>query len=281
MRPVTQRPGRFTSLIVVVTVLVILIGTVSGSVDRAPVSTGASTPGPAATSAGSGLSVVAVGDSVPAGDNCSGCVPYIDLFARQIADKDRVPFRVANLGVGGWTASDLLDALDVNGADVDAVRDADILVVTIGANDFEQQMDSSVDGSCGGADRLACFAPTLRGLQVTLTAVLQRAARLRGDRHTAVLVTGYWDVFPDGDVAVAQFGPQFVANSATLTRRVNAVIAAVAADQGATYIDLFGPFKGADGDRDPTAQLADDGDHPNQAGHRTIADALTRALIGS
>jgi lysophospholipase L1-like esterase len=41
-------------------------------------------------------------------------------------------------------------------------------------------------------------------------------------------------------------------------------------------VDIYAPFEGA-GDRNPTALLADDGDHPNAAGHRLIAKALLDA----
>ena len=45
-----------------------------------------------------------------------------------------------------------------------------------------------------------------------------------------------------------------------------------------TYVDIYTPFKGADGSTDDTALLADDGDHPNAAGHQLIATALLAAL---
>jgi lysophospholipase L1-like esterase len=234
--------------------------------------------GSTVTTGAATLSVAALGDSIPAGANCAGCTPFVDLFARQLGDRLSAPVRAENLGVGGWTTADLLSSLDNVGDDAAVVRDADIVTVTIGANDFESRMDSYVDGSCGGSDRLECFGPALEELRSTLLEVLRRVAEIRAGRHTAVLMTGYWDVFPDGDVALAQFGPEFLTDSAVLTRRVNAVIADLASDQGATYVDLFSLFKGSDGDRNPTDELADDGDHPNQDGHQSIADALTTAL---
>jgi lysophospholipase L1-like esterase len=44
-----------------------------------------------------------------------------------------------------------------------------------------------------------------------------------------------------------------------------------------TYVDLAEPFKGPSGTGDPSDLLADDGDHPNAAGHRRIASALLAA----
>ena len=41
--------------------------------------------------------------------------------------------------------------------------------------------------------------------------------------------------------------------------------------------DLYAAFKGEHAERDPTNLLAADGDHPNAAGHRLIAQALLSA----
>ncbi|MBC2641445.1 MULTISPECIES: SGNH/GDSL hydrolase family protein [unclassified Rhodococcus (in: high G+C Gram-positive bacteria)] len=224
--------------------------------------------------------LVGLGDSIPAGDGCPGCTPFVELFGDELSGGDALPVQVANLGVGGWTSTDLLDSLESGAYDADAVRDADVVTVTIGANDFYAELDDYLDGDCGGDDGLGCFAPVLPQLQTTLTSVLDRITELRDGQPTAVLVTGYWDVFPDGDVARGLFGPQFLRDSSALTLRANDVISEVAGAEGATYVDLFGVFKGAWGDGDPTGLLADDGDHPNQSGHQRIADALSSAAVG-
>ena len=52
-----------------------------------------------------------------------------------------------------------------------------------------------------------------------------------------------------------------------------------AAAHGAVYVDLFTPFRGADGSKDCTALLTDDGDHPDAAGHALIARTLLAALL--
>ena len=59
---------------------------------------------------------------------------------------------------------------------------------------------------------------------------------------------------------------------------MNAVISEAAAHQDAVYVDTRAPFKGDDGTKDCTELLASDGDHPNRAGHRTIATAILQAL---
>ncbi len=230
----------------------------------------------AAVSSSRMWTVVGLGDSITSGEACPGCTPFVDLYGREISRDTEVPTTVINLGVGGSTSDDLLESL-AEGEAATAVRDADIVTVTIGANDFFPDLDTYLSGECGGDDNLACFTPVLPELQDHLTATLQRIRELRAGQPTAVRVTGYWDVFLDGEVAAQTYGPSFRPDSSALTREVNAVIEEVTRSQDATYVDLFAPFKGEDGDLDPTPLLAEDGEHPNQDGHQQIADSLVHA----
>jgi lysophospholipase L1-like esterase len=92
-----------------------------------------------------------------------------------------------------------------------------------------------------------------------------------------VLVTGYWNVFLDGAVARTR-GEKYLRLTDAATRAVNALIASEAKAHGATFVDLFTPFRGSDGSRDCTALLAADGDHPDAEGHALIARTLAAAL---
>jgi len=234
-----------------------------------------SAPAAVATAAKS-WHVVGLGDSIPAGDGCDGCIGFLGLFGRGITRDTSVPVEVTNLGVGGWTSADLLASLtsDDDRA-ADAVSSADVITVTIGANDFNPMLDTFVAGRCGGADGLACFQPAMVDMEQNLSAILGRIWQLRGDRPTALRVTGYWNVFIDGTVAVRTYGPDFERGSSMLTEQANDVIKTVAVAEHARYVDLFTPFKGPDGDQDDTDLLAQDGDHPSQAGDQQIADSLT------
>jgi lysophospholipase L1-like esterase len=218
-------------------------------------------------------SLVGLGDSITAAQGCSSCSPFVDLYAREITRATSIPISVANLGVGGSTSADLLASLSDEQPAASRVRSADVITVTIGANDFAPQLDTALSGRCGGIDDLECFETALSTLQVNLTAILQRIAELRADHVTAVRVTGYWNVFLDGAVAAHTYGPTFVRSSDELTRRVNTVIKQVTDRSQAQYVDLYRPFKGETGG-DDTSLLADDGDHPSQAGHLQIAESL-------
>jgi lysophospholipase L1-like esterase len=151
---------------------------------------------------------------------------------------------------------------------------ADLVIVTIGANDFDT--DSVASASCDGPG-LDCFRSTLKQQKSQLEDAFSTIGALT---DATVEVTGYWNVFLDGDVAAAR-GADYVRNSIALTRAENAQIAAAAQRNGATYVDIFTPFKGASGANNDTSLLAADGDHPDAAGHRKIAKALESALVSN
>src|SRR5438309_1924696 len=53
-------------------------------------------------------SLVGLGDSITSGQGCPSCVPFVDLYARQITRDTSIPVTVTNLGVGGSTSADPL-----------------------------------------------------------------------------------------------------------------------------------------------------------------------------
>lgn len=233
---------------------------------------------PASTTTRRVHQVVALGDSVPAGTAC-GCDDYVTLLARSLSTATGPAVASTNLAVPGATSGDVLSQLA--GTDTRAVvAGADVVVVTVGANDVEAADDPttcpSTDGQRSGGIVAACYDRELRGLSAHLAGLLDRIHRLRGSRGTRVLVTGYWNVFLDGAVGRSK-GPVYVELADAVTRAVNRRIAAAAQAHGSTYVDLFTPFRGTDGTNDCTGLLAADGDHPDADGHALIARTLASA----
>ncbi|MDH2416483.1 SGNH/GDSL hydrolase family protein [Nocardioides sp. CER19] len=228
--------------------------------------------GGAVPPAARGHAVLALGDSVPSGHACD-CQPFPQTYGSLLSQRTGAPVSVDNRAVGGLDTADVIAQLrtpDVQGA----VRRSDVVLLTIGANDFGDHHDQVVSGTCGGGDR-DCVSDELDALRAHLTAVLATIRSLRQGRPTTMLVTGYWNVFEDGDVARRAYGTAGLRASLALTRRANAVISSVSASAGARYVDLFTIFEQPG--RNVTALMAADGDHPNAAGHALIARTLLDA----
>ncbi|WP_162257529.1 SGNH/GDSL hydrolase family protein [Phycicoccus sp. Soil802] len=222
------------------------------------------------SSASSPRSVVGVGDSVTAGTNCD-CAPFVARFAELLGARDGRPATATNLGVPGLTTHSLATQLTQAGP-ARSVAAADLVVVTIGANDLGPLEDRWEQGGCGPA----CLAPAVAAMARGLATDLARVKALGGSGQR-VEVTTYWNVFEDGDVADRQRGAGFADWSDSVTVAANRAICATTRTFGDTCVDLYAPFLSADGNRNPTPLLSSDGDHPDAAGHALIARALLAA----
>jgi lysophospholipase L1-like esterase len=213
--------------------------------------------------------VVGLGDSVTAGAAC-GCTTFLDLYAAGLAQRGQRPVRAVNLGRPGLTSMDL--ASQLASAPVRAqLAGADTVVVTAGANDLVPLVRTWRSGGCPAS----CIAPAVSAMGAHLrTALAVLRTELRPGAQ--VLVTTYWNVFEDGDVADRLYGDGFADWSDAVTRAADTAIREATAAAQDRSVDLYTPFEGT-GDRNPTTLLADDGDHPNAAGHRLIAHALLAA----
>ena len=232
------------------------------------------TPRPAAATAAAlpPLRVVGLGDSVPAADTC-GCNGYLEQLAPALRATTGRRVTLANDATGGWTTQDVLGDLATGTSHRDLVAGADLVVVEIGANDFD--LSKLTDPSCAPAGSSPCFRSTLAHLRSGLTQVVDRVTSLAPSARVALL--GYWNVGLDGSVGRSQ-GSTYVTSSDALTRAVNQVVVGVTRSTGSVYVDAYTPFKGSNGRRDPTEDLLDDGDHPNASGHSRLADAVLDAL---
>lgn len=230
-------------------------------------------PGTRAVAMAAGYHVVALGDSVPSGAACS-CVPFPVLYGALLGRRTATPVTVVNDGVGGLDTVGLLGQLQ-DPQVVRALRLADVVLVSIGANDFEDHHEQVVEGTCRAVGVPDCAREDLAFMRSNLTSALTRIRALRQGRSTSVLVTGYWNVFEDGETAQQASGSDGVQASIELTKSVNAAIGRVSTAAGARYVDLFDPFHNRR--RHIDSLLAADGDHPDAAGHRLIAETLVEA----
>jgi len=221
------------------------------------------------------ITVVGIGDSVTTGTNCD-CETFVGLYATGLASERGLKTSSVNLGAAGWTSSQLLQALTRPGAFRDQVSKADVLLVTIGANDLVG-LESSQPGGCP----TTCYGPLVDSVGQNVEQIVAAAKATEPGHPPTILVTDYWNVFQDGDVGTSENGQAFQSWSDILTRAESARVCSAARRAGATCVSLYAPFKG-NGSKNPTSLLAADGDHPSSAGHQLIAATLlagTPALI--
>jgi len=238
----------------------------AGTVRRAAPTTGTTTPaGP--------LVVVGLGDSVPSATTC-GCAGYVEQLGTRLGTATGRAAVVHNDAVGGWTTSDVERDIDSASTHRD-LADADLVVVEVGANDFD--LNRVDDPTCLPAASSPCWTDTLKGLHDGLTRIVDGIKAVDTNPDLRIAVVGYWNVTVDGAVGRAQ-GNAFVIGSDALTKVVNSTVDQVATATGAVYVDAYTPLKGEAGDRDPTSDLLDDGDHPNASGHTLLMEAVYDAL---
>jgi len=212
-------------------------------------------------------SIVALGDSVPYGTNCS-CTPYPALTATDLSASGPHTFTSTNDSKGGYTTNNVLSQLESNASVMDHVRVADVVEIEIGANDV------GFNSTCG--TQLSCYEPKIPTIKSNLAAIVKQTKQLAG-RRVLVVLLDYWSVWLGGKYAQAK-GQAYVATAEQLTDDVDSLIKSTASNTGAAYVDLRAAFKGPDYAYDETHYLSSDGDHPNAAGHKQIA-AAAEAVI--
>jgi lysophospholipase L1-like esterase len=177
---------------VVVTAALVLVsacGAEEPSADPGPSATPtASSPSsPAGTaSAAPARTMVMFGDSWPFGAHCNGCTPYPDLYAEALDVE--TPTGFTNLTENGGTSDSLLTEIRSFAPYRDAIADADIIVISIGANDMEPAFTSYGADTCGPPKGLGCFRKVADAWGRNMDALLTEFDTLRAGRPTAVRV---------------------------------------------------------------------------------------------
>lgn len=225
---------------------------------------------PTGPAAGPARHVVGLGDSVMAGTGC-GCAGIVADYTHRLAAATGADVSGSTLAVPGDTTDDLRRRL-AEPATAARVAAADIVLVTVGANDLLPQLDRWRGGGCPPS----CYQPAIHTMAAHLAGDLHqiRALRPPGAAPATVLVTTYWNLYPDPRVT-ARGDPAQLAWSETVTDTADTAICAAAKTADGICVDVDGPFAAAG--PDPAPLLAADGDHPSAAGTRLIVNALLAA----
>jgi len=207
------------------------------------------------------LDIVALGDSLTTGMGDHAGLGYVGRLKNRLEEAGDRPVRLLNnLAVNGYRTDQLLADLDKPSVAA-AIRNADLILLTIGGNDLFRSLRDGLDAPDGltvDGLRAAVREPAER-----LGRILDRLAAIRPE--ALVVCVGLYNPFADLDgtretsAAVAEWN---AAASRHALRHPNVLFVPVA--------DLF--------ERHPERYLYTDHFHPNAEGYERIAERVFRAL---
>jgi lysophospholipase L1-like esterase len=214
----------------------------------------------------------ALGDSL-----ASGLIAqegYVARYATYINVDTGATVNTMNLGVPGCHSGDLLNAVQNDAAFRASIQTAQVVTFDIGGNDLANAHNHYVQGICGGADNQDCLRNAVSTLEQNWTAIVTQLTTLRSTNDTILRTMDIYnpDVKSDMQAGIFDITEPYL-------DEVNGYIHSSAATAGIPVANVHQAFNGADGRTDPGTMglLAPDNFHPNDAGHKLIADQL-RAL---
>ncbi|HVG42607.1 MAG TPA: SGNH/GDSL hydrolase family protein [Chitinophagaceae bacterium] len=199
------------------------------------------------STAGSGLSYLALGDSYTIGQsvNSNERFPYyITSSLRQLGLKITDPDYIATTG---WTTQNLLDAIRARGT----FGPFDIVTLLIGVNDQYQHLDTA-------------------GYRIRFTQLLNRAIELTGNRKDRAFILSI------PDYSATPFVP--APNKQKVSEEIdqfNKINKEITIERGVAYIDITPLTKAAAND---PSLLANDGLHYSGKEHQLWAEKATPVI---
>ncbi len=229
--------------------------------------------GPGSGSSSTHWQYTALGDSLAVGvlDSQGGYVRRYDTY---IMTDTGMTVSLNDLGVNGAHSGDLLKSLQNDPNYRSHVSSSQVVTWDIGGDDLLHAINLFRNGQCGGADNQDCLRSAVASFIPSWDAIIQQILALR-DKNTTIIRT--MDIY-NPFVAELMVKGTFSTVEPYLDQ-VNQHIAASAKANGIPMAQVHLAFNGPNGEQDPVAKglITVDGIHPNDNGHKTIADAL-RAL---
>lgn len=215
---------------------------------------------------------LALGDSVAAGSGASDATltSYVGLVDKALRERLGGGLKLRSLATGGHTTQDLIDQ-QLPGAAA-ALKNGEVLLVTItiGGNDLNILQSSPDAATCVADvnDPKCPVAGILSGTEQRLDTIL--SSLREADRDARIVIQVYPNLF-------SGTGHPFERAAGMAFGKLDDVIARAAAANDALIADPRAAFEGKGGELthtlDPTPDF-----HPNDAGHRAIAEAFLEVL---
>lgn len=229
--------------------------------------------GGSGTSSSNSWQYTALGDSLAFGilDSQGG---YVHRYRDDIAMDTGKTVSLIELGVNGAHSGDLLNSLKTDSTFRNDVDSSQVVTWDIGGDDILHAFNLVQNNQCGGADNLDCVRSAVSSFMVNWDAIVQQILSLRSTSNTIMRTMDIYNPFVTRLKILGEFD-----TLEPFLDQVNQHIAASAKANGIPMAQVHLAFNGPSGDEDPVAKglITVDGIHPNDNGHKAIADAF-RAL---
>ncbi|MBO0797622.1 MAG: SGNH/GDSL hydrolase family protein [Blastocatellia bacterium] len=219
----------------------------------------------------------ALGDSLAFGLFAPIGEGYVLEYAEDINTDTGVYAAPANLGIPGWTSSDLLDNVRGNFLFRLSIVTSSVVTLDIGGNDLLDARNSYKNKTCGGADNQDCLRATIATFKSNWSAILNEILSLRSTSNTVIRAMDVYNPFVNEDRGQDTW-PNDQGNDFQVTKvyldDLNNYIASTSNANNIPYARVYQEFNGPNGDHDPREKdyIAFDGLHPNGSGHAKIAE---------
>lgn len=205
---------------------------------------------------------------------------YVPRYQTYMQTDTGSTISLSNLSQNGWTSTDLLNALRTNATFRNAVSSSQVVTWDIGGNDLRAARDRYKARTCGGTDNQDCLRATRVQLKANWDAIVAEILALRSTSTTIIRTMDAYNPYVDEDKAADTWAADnglndFQAFKPYVDEAAEHVRLSAAANN-IPYAKVYAAFNGPNGDIDPHSKgyLAFDGLHPNDTGHKVIADLL-------
>ena len=240
----------------------------SAAPTASPTNTATSLPTP---SPEPGWDYVALGDSNPGGFGVSHS--YVGIYADYMTADLGMKVRRHKWAFNGATSNLLLSKLQTNIELQKDIREAEIVTIDIGANDWTPAIRAYAYQECGDADNQDCLRELLQSYRQNFDAVLNEILELRGAENKILLRTV--DLYMSNCDFANIYGVSGIFRGLKpYLDEFNTYISQATQAHNGAVVPLYLAFNGPDGDQNPVELLQADQCHLNPAGHQRVADML-------
>jgi lysophospholipase L1-like esterase len=210
---------------------------------------------------------VALGDSYPAGYGAERS--YVDYYAEYMEADLGVQVEVHNYARTGLTTAGLLGQLRQDKTLRGRLREAEVITIWIGWNDFSEPLARYNAGRCGGQENLDCLSQAAGTFRENIDAILDEILSLCNPQETLIRIAdvGIPPLFLEDWRQHGRFealhGPGFEAWRNHLVE--------AAGQRGVTVVQTYRVLNGANGDETLKGIYQSDGIHFNDKGQGLIA----------